>query len=169
MSSRAKSRDLLRVIPRFGKPPIILLRLLTCSPGCVDCLLMLRRVRSDCRNLFLRPREVNTAVSVEVIVFDVIHIVRHGMRRSDINAPVREFDIHRSGRPGIAAERFQKFCRIVRGHRLIVCVRAQGNNVPLPADPGTDISYGNIRILPGYGFNLVIPVRVLRSRTAGLC
>ena len=119
----------------LAESPLSLFHLLCFRPCRVDRLLMLRGIRPDGRHLLLRPREVDAAVAVEVVVLDVIDFVRHGVRRSDIDAPVREHYPDRLRRPGVPAERPLHLRRIVRRYRFIVRVRAQGDDMTLPADP----------------------------------
>ena len=106
-------------------------------------------------------------MSGEVVVPYVLHFMRHGMGGSDVDAAVGEDYPYSPRIPGVSAEYLFHPCGIVRRYGLIVRMRAQGEDMNLPADARGKIIHRRVRIIPRHRLHLVVPVCVLHLGRAG--
>ena len=103
-------------------------------------------IAADGRYLRISAREVNTQMSVKVIVRDMLDGVRCVMGGTDIDRAVGKYNPHCLGSPcGLTAEGFLHACGIIGRQRFCVCMGADGEDMNLPGNTGAEIVYGAFR------------------------
>ena len=121
---------------------------------------MAHGVGADRRYLRLRAREVDAQVTGEVVVRDVLHLVRHGVGRRHTNRAVSEDDPDCFGRPCVAAECLLQLRRVCRGQRFGFGVLAVGEHVNLPRDARGVVVDRRVGVLAAGAAHRRVPVFV---------
>ena len=114
----------------------LVLELLGFFPSVQERFLVAGGIRADFLRLFHGDREVDTDVTIEVVVLDDVGVVRRVMRGAKVGLAVGEGDPHSLRRPGGLAESLVHDRGVFRRQRLGVHVRVLREDTQRPGVTG---------------------------------